>query len=124
MKTMTCANIYFPAYLVELWPFAERARGISWFQLFGRSAGFFTTFVNPIGLEKAGWKYFIMYCCILVFEIAFVALFFPETSGRTLEELAFCTFLVLLVRYLLTPGNSVRGQGSHGGGEQGRSEGG
>lgn len=34
-------------YLVELWPFAERSRGIAWFQLFGRLAGFFTTFVNP-----------------------------------------------------------------------------
>lgn len=83
------ADFLLQAYLVELWPFAERARGISWFQLFGRAAGFFTTFVNPIGLQNAGWKYFIMYCCILVFEIAFVALFFPETSGRTLEELAF-----------------------------------
>lgn len=30
-----------------------------------------------------------MYCVILVFEIAFIAMFFPETSGRTLEELAF-----------------------------------
>lgn len=48
-----------------------------------------TTFVNPIGLENIGWRYFITYCCILVGEIAFVYFFFPETSGRTLEELAF-----------------------------------
>jgi hypothetical protein len=73
-----------------LYPYAERSRGISLFQLFGRGAGFFTTFVNPIGLESIKWKYLLTYCCWLVFEIGFIYLFFPETSNRTLEELAFC----------------------------------
>ncbi|RYP69202.1 hypothetical protein DL770_008300 [Monosporascus sp. CRB-9-2] len=76
-------------YMVEIWPFAERSHGIAFFQLFGRLAGFFTTFVNPIGLEGAGWKYLISYCCFLTYEIAFVWFMFPETFGRTLEELAF-----------------------------------
>ncbi|KAL2761099.1 hypothetical protein ACRALDRAFT_2096446 [Sodiomyces alcalophilus JCM 7366] len=76
-------------YLVELWPYALRSRGISFFQLFGRLANFFTTFVNPIGLNNSGWRYLIFYCCWLAFEICFVYFFFPETAGRTLEELAF-----------------------------------
>lgn len=75
--------------MVEVWPYAERSRGIAVFQLFGRLAGFFTTFVNPIGLEDVGWKYLISYCCWLAFEVAFVYFMFPETFGRTLEELAF-----------------------------------
>ncbi|CRK39581.1 hypothetical protein BN1723_015527 [Verticillium longisporum] len=57
--------------------------------LFGRLAGFFTTFVNPIGMDNAGWKYLIFYCCWLAFEVGFVWFMFPETAGRTLEELAF-----------------------------------
>ncbi|KAI0130308.1 general substrate transporter [Xylariales sp. AK1849] len=76
-------------YLVELWPYMERSRGIAIFQLFGRLSGFFTTFVNPIGLANVGWKYLISYCCFLAFEIVFVYFFFPETYGRTLEELTF-----------------------------------
>jgi sugar porter (SP) family MFS transporter len=76
-------------YLVEMWPYVERSSGIAWFQLFGRLANFFTTFVNPIGLDSVGWKYLLSYCCFLIFEIAFVYFFFPETFGRTLEELAF-----------------------------------
>ncbi|ETI29288.1 hypothetical protein G647_01741 [Cladophialophora carrionii CBS 160.54] len=88
-----CYNIGYNAltytYLVELWPFAERSRGIAIFQLFGRCAGFFTTFVNPIGLKNISWKWLITYCCWLAFEICFVWFFFPETAGRTLEELAF-----------------------------------
>ncbi|OQO05427.1 hypothetical protein B0A48_09196 [Cryoendolithus antarcticus] len=76
-------------FLVELFPFAQRARGIAIFQFFGRGAGFFNTFVNPIGLDNIGWKYLITYCCWIAFEICVVYFLFPETSGRTLEELAF-----------------------------------
>ncbi|KAK5654758.1 hypothetical protein OQA88_7083 [Cercophora sp. LCS_1] len=88
-----CYNMGYNAltytYMVEVWPYAERSRGISVFQLFGRLAGFFTTYVNPIGLRGVGWKYLISYCCWLAYEVVFVFFFFPETFGRTLEELAF-----------------------------------
>jgi sugar porter (SP) family MFS transporter len=88
-----CYNMGYNAltytYMVEVWPYAERSSGIAWFQLFGRLAGFFTTFVNPIGLDGAGWKYLISYCCWLAYEVVFVYFMFPETMGRTLEELAF-----------------------------------
>ena len=40
-------------YMVELFPYLERSRGISIFQFWGRGAGFMSTFVNPIGLENA-----------------------------------------------------------------------
>jgi len=75
--------------MVEVWPYAERSSGIAVFQFFGRLAGFFTTFVNPIGLKDVGWKYLISYCCWLAYEVVFVYFMFPETHGRTLEELAF-----------------------------------
>lgn len=97
------------AFLVELFPFAQRAKGITIFQLFGRSAAFFTTFVNPIGLHNIQWRWLITYCTWLAFEIVFIVrpalhhspnsyypqlthrkyFMFPETYGRTLEELAF-----------------------------------
>ncbi|KAI0521698.1 guanine deaminase [Xylaria bambusicola] len=76
-------------YMIEIWPYAERSRGIAYFQLWGRLANFFTTFVNPIGLENAGWRYLISYVVFLAYEIVFVYFMFPETFGRTLEELAF-----------------------------------
>ncbi|KAF2462802.1 general substrate transporter [Lindgomyces ingoldianus] len=88
-----CYNIGFNAltytYMVEIWPYTERSRGIAVFQLFGRLAGFFTTFVNPIGLRNISWKWLIVYCCWLAYEVVFVWFIFPETAGRTLEELAF-----------------------------------
>lgn len=77
------------AYMVEVWPYSERSRGIAVFQLFGRLASFFTTYVNPIGLHDVGWRYLISYCAWLAYEVVFVYFMFPETFGRTLEELAF-----------------------------------
>lgn len=95
-----CYNLGYNAltytYLVELWPYAERSRGIAFFQFFGRMAGFFTTFVNPIGLQNIKWKWLITYCCWLAFEVCFVWFFFPETANRTLEELAFRTLTKFL----------------------------
>jgi hypothetical protein len=67
----------------------ERSRGIALFQLWGRLASFFATFVNPIGLENIAWKWLLVYDVFLGFEVVFVYFMFPETSGRTLEELAF-----------------------------------
>lgn len=75
--------------MVEVWPYMERSRGIAVFQLFGRLAGFFTTFVNPIGLENIAWKWLIVYVAWLTYEVVFVWFLFPETANRTLEELAF-----------------------------------
>ncbi|KAI9574335.1 hypothetical protein HD554DRAFT_2229539 [Boletus coccyginus] len=63
--------------------------GITIFQWWGRGARFVTQFVDPIGIEAAGWKYYIIYCVWNAFEVAFVYFMFPETSGRTLEELTF-----------------------------------
>ncbi|KAF1958368.1 hexose transporter-like protein [Byssothecium circinans] len=76
-------------YMVEIFPYYVRTKGLSWFQLWGRSAVMFGSFVNPIGLENAGWKYLLVYVCWLVFEVVFIYFFFPETFGKTLEELTF-----------------------------------
>ncbi|KUM57394.1 hypothetical protein ACN42_g9792 [Penicillium freii] len=76
-------------YLVELFPYMGRSRGLSWFQFYGRGANFFATYVNPIGLARIAWKWLLVYCCWLLFEVVFIYFFFPETAGRTLEELSF-----------------------------------
>lgn len=54
-----------------------------------RLAVFFNTYVNPIALDSIGWKYYIVYCVWILVEIATVYFLFPETKGRSLEELSF-----------------------------------
>lgn len=77
-------------YLVELFPYAQRTMGIGIEQIFGKLAGFFSVYVNPIALDAIQWKYLAIYCGWLTFEFTFVYFIYPETYNRTLEELAFC----------------------------------
>jgi hypothetical protein len=42
------------AFMVELFPFHVRSKGIAVFLWFGRMAAFFNQFVNPIGIANAG----------------------------------------------------------------------
>jgi hypothetical protein len=76
-------------YLVELWPYSHRSRGIGVQQIFGKLAGFFSTNVNSIALNAIKWKYLAIYCGWIAFEFCIIFFLYPETSGRTLEELAF-----------------------------------
>ncbi|KAI9158920.1 lactose permease [Paramyrothecium foliicola] len=76
-------------YLVEIFPYAVRSRGIGIQQIFGKGGGFFSTNVNPIALVAIEWKYMAIYCGWIAFEFLFIYFMYPETHGRTLEELAF-----------------------------------
>ena len=76
-------------YMVEIFPYEQRSKGISVEQLTVRFAVFFNTYVNPIALDGIGWRYYIVYCVWILVEIATVYLLFPETHNRTLEELSF-----------------------------------
>ena len=77
------------AYLPELFPYQIRTRGASVFQWFSRAALFLNTFVNPIGMQQAGWKFLTSYCVFIGFEIVFIYFMFPETVNKSIEELAF-----------------------------------
>ncbi|CRK40282.1 hypothetical protein BN1723_015701, partial [Verticillium longisporum] len=43
--------------------------------------------VNPIAMKAIGWRYYIVFCCILAVLLAVIWLLFPETKGHTLEEI-------------------------------------
>lgn len=43
--------------------------------------------VTPIGFANIGWKYFLVYCCINAACVPTIYFFFPETTGRSLEEI-------------------------------------
>ena len=51
-------------------------------------AGFFNQYVNPIALEKLHWKFYFVYVACLAAFIVIIWFLFPETKGRTLEEIA------------------------------------
>lgn len=48
----------------------------------------FNQYVNPVALERIGWKYYIFYCVWIAFELVVVYFYYVETKGPTLEEIA------------------------------------
>jgi sugar porter (SP) family MFS transporter len=75
-------------YITEILPYSHRSKGINIFQFWMQVILVFNSFVNPIAMDAIEWKYYIVYCCVLAVESVIVILFYPETSGRTLEEVA------------------------------------
>ncbi|TLS25399.1 hypothetical protein PpBr36_07776 [Pyricularia pennisetigena] len=76
------------SYTVEIWPYQLRARGLAVCSSVTLAAIFFNTFVNPLALDAIGWKYYFVFLAILIMMIVDVWLTYPETRGRTLENIA------------------------------------
>jgi hypothetical protein len=68
IRRASIANIHSYTYTIELFPFSVRAKGTVVVQTFSRFATFFNQFVNPIGLENIGWKYYLVYTVWLAVE--------------------------------------------------------
>jgi hypothetical protein len=76
------------AYAVEIVPYALRAKGLAIMFFCVNVALFFNNYVNPIALKAIRWKYYIVYDVWLLVELVTVYLFYVETRGPTLEEMA------------------------------------
>ncbi|KAK2597881.1 hypothetical protein N8I77_012636 [Diaporthe amygdali] len=94
-------------YPTEIFPYYLRSKGLAIEMVSVYSCLVIAAFCNPIGLESIGWKYYIVFCCFLVFIAATVYFYFPETKGYTLEEIA-----------VIFDGEDAALGGAHGGKQQ------
>ncbi|KAF2130495.1 general substrate transporter [Dothidotthia symphoricarpi CBS 119687] len=76
------------SYTVEILPFKIRAKGLTLCFVFTSLSGIFNQYVNPIGLEALGWKFYIVYVVVLILECLAIYFLYVETRGPTLEEIA------------------------------------
>ncbi|GKT48220.1 lactose permease [Colletotrichum spaethianum] len=76
------------SYTVEILPFNIRAKGLNLCFCFTALSGVFNQWVNPLGLEQLGWRFYFVYIVILVIECLVIYFFFVETKGPTLEEIS------------------------------------
>jgi hypothetical protein len=74
-------------YPTEIWPQEMRARGNS-YGVFGWAVGCgTTTLVIPSMFSALGWKTLVVFGCFNFASLPLVFFFFPETLGRSLEEI-------------------------------------
>jgi hypothetical protein len=58
------------------------------YQLTGNLAGLYNSFANPVAMDAISWRYYIVWCCVIAVNFVIIFLFFPETKGKALEEVA------------------------------------
>ncbi|KAJ3546740.1 hypothetical protein NM208_g1849 [Fusarium decemcellulare] len=75
------------AYIVEIYPYTLRGRGLSIMYISTFVGLVVGNQVNPIAMGDIGWKYYIVFCCILAVLLVIIWFLFPETKGHTLEEI-------------------------------------
>lgn len=76
------------SYSAEILPYHIRAKGLNLMYFCVDLSLFFNTYANPSALHALQWKYYIVYCVWLVFEIFVVFKFYVETKQTALEEIA------------------------------------
>jgi len=76
------------AYTLEILPLAIRARGFALMNVVVSLSLALNQLVDPWAFDAIGWRYYLVYCAWLGFELAFVIMFIVETRGRTVEETA------------------------------------
>ncbi|KAJ5798285.1 uncharacterized protein N7503_007581 [Penicillium pulvis] len=75
-----------PSYVAEVSPFNLRAKAFVLNGFADAAANIFSGYTNPVGLAAIGWKYYIVWCCVLVSNFTIVYFFYPETKNLSLEE--------------------------------------
>jgi hypothetical protein len=69
-------------------PYGLRAKAATVGAFVTMAAVFFNQFINPIALNAIHWKYYIVYCIFLGFEVWFLYFFVVETRYVPMEEIA------------------------------------
>ena len=86
-----CYNTMMPLtyiFICEVFPFIHRSKGVAVTQLFTRAGSGFNMFINPMGLEQIGWKFYLVYVAWLAVETTVIYFLYPETKGPSLEEVS------------------------------------
>lgn len=76
------------AYSTEILPYSIRSKGVSLSLAVIYSSLVLLSFVTPIALEAIGWRYYILFCCLLGLSVVVNWFMLPETRGRSLEEIS------------------------------------
>lgn len=75
-------------YPTEIFPYSVRSKGVTVDLLSVYSSLIILAFVNPIALNRIGWRYYIFFCCFDLLVLVVTWFCFPETKGHSLEEIA------------------------------------
>lgn len=62
-------------------PFYLRAKGTTIYQCWQGLVLVYNGFVNPVAMDAIDWRYYIVFCCLLAFELTVIYFSFPEVRA-------------------------------------------
>ncbi|KAH8660365.1 MFS sugar transporter-like protein [Xylariales sp. PMI_506] len=74
-------------YPPEIMNYNMRVYGVGFMEFMGNCFGLLIVFAFPFAFEAIGWKFYMINAAWNVLEVAFVAYFWIETKGLTLEQI-------------------------------------
>lgn len=69
------------SYTVEILPYNIRAKGLTLCFCFTALSGVSNQYMNSIGLQNLGWKFYLVYVAVLVVQVVMIYFYFVETKG-------------------------------------------
>ncbi|PRQ70707.1 General substrate transporter [Rhodotorula toruloides] len=84
---IVCGPLFF-SYQAECLSYSMRAKGMMLWGMVNKLISIFNAYVNSIALDEIGWKYYLVYTCILSIQLVGMYFLCVETSGLTLEEIS------------------------------------
>lgn len=76
------------SYPTEIFPYELRSWGVAFTLICTNGSLIVGQLANPVALHSIGWRYYILFSCINLIFFVTVWFVFPETKGKTLEEIA------------------------------------
>lgn len=80
----SCAS----TYIMEITPFSLRSKASTLYNICGALPSLYNGFANPPIMQIIGWKYYILWTCLLAVEFTISYFIIPETKNKGLEEVA------------------------------------
>ncbi|KAH7131286.1 general substrate transporter [Dactylonectria macrodidyma] len=76
------------SYPTEIFPYELRSWGVAFTLICTNASLIVGQLANPVAMASIGWRYYILFCCLNVVFLTVVWFIFPETKGKSLEEIA------------------------------------
>ncbi|GAA5892803.1 hypothetical protein JCM6882_000584 [Rhodosporidiobolus microsporus] len=84
---LVCGPLFF-SYQYECLSYSMRAKGALVWGIANKLISIFNSYVNSIALDRIGWRYYVVYNCLLALQLTGMYFLAVETKGYTLEEIA------------------------------------